>query len=337
MKKSCIIVLSSTLLAIACLGGGCGSTSGGGIGGTGIAQGVIGDFGSIFVNDIEFDISMADVLVNGVPANELDLRLGMVVTVTGTIDEATQTGVADSVRFDRVLRGPVRSVDLPGREARVLGQTLVFRNDTVFDGVTLPTLVQNQLVEVSGFVDADGVVRVTRLAALAPGAPFEVKGRIKNLDDTAQSFDLRTINVDFAGAALVNVPPSGLSDGLLVSITASADVAGNVLAVTHVEVLESRLRLTAGLELKIDGIITSVDGPGRFTVDGIVPVRINPGTILVDGTAGDIGLNTRVRVRGTVNRNLRLVADRLRFIDPDALSVPPAPLTEIAGVSGNLP
>ncbi len=88
------------------------SPGGGGIGGTGVtSSGSINGFGSIFVNGVEFDTDSAEILINGKPASEEELRLGMVVLVSGTVDDNGTTGTASQVIFDQEVEGPVEAIE----------------------------------------------------------------------------------------------------------------------------------------------------------------------------------------------------------------------------------
>lgn len=95
------LTLGSVLTLAACGGGGGGGGDqlagvtppggggdiggGAGIGGTGFSStGTIDGTGSIFVNGVRYDIDDAEIFVNGEPATEADLKLGMVVVVAGT-------------------------------------------------------------------------------------------------------------------------------------------------------------------------------------------------------------------------------------------------------------
>ncbi len=106
-----VTVLLMTVL-INCGGGGGGSSnvaslgeeSGGGIGGTGLtSSGTITGFGSIFVNGVEFETDSAEILLDGNTAADTALRLGMVVLVTGTLNEDGVTGTADRVEFNNAV------------------------------------------------------------------------------------------------------------------------------------------------------------------------------------------------------------------------------------------
>ena len=100
MKPSRIYRVAAGLMILGALTS-CGnenqSTAGGGVGGTGISVGTITGFGSVFVNGVEFDTSGASITVDGTPASESDLGIGMVVAVEGAFNENGLTGKADRI------------------------------------------------------------------------------------------------------------------------------------------------------------------------------------------------------------------------------------------------
>src|SRR6056297_2886895 len=116
-----LLVLASTLAIVSACGGGGGGLAAlspslpiggggsGGIGGTGLTtSGTIDGTGSIFVNGVRFDVSGADIRIDGEPATEADLGPGMVVTVRGTLDDDNPgEGSAEEVDYERDLVGPV--------------------------------------------------------------------------------------------------------------------------------------------------------------------------------------------------------------------------------------
>ena len=106
--------LPNAVAALSCLAllSACGSSSGGGIGGTGIVIGTIDGFGSVVVNGIEFEASVAEIVIDDTPATEGDLREGMVVTVEGEIADDELTGVADRISTETVLAGALDAVDV---------------------------------------------------------------------------------------------------------------------------------------------------------------------------------------------------------------------------------
>src|SRR5450755_518462 len=105
MKHSIIRPLQLALVSLIALAGGAGMVFGGG-GATGTggpaysAFGMLSDFGSIFVNGIEFFTDKASITINGVPNRpESDLRIGMVLSVHGSIDGSGRTGNATTVDY----------------------------------------------------------------------------------------------------------------------------------------------------------------------------------------------------------------------------------------------
>src|SRR6185369_10844365 len=122
---------------------------GGGISGTGvrtITTGKITGFGSIIVNGIEFTPSTEA----GLPDNRIrfefenistsredGLRMGMIVTVRGSVDEATGKGEYDAIDFNPELRGPLDngSIDVAAGTFRLLGRSVEVETATIFDSI----------------------------------------------------------------------------------------------------------------------------------------------------------------------------------------------------------
>ena len=109
------VVLEALVVQGARAGGGSGGSgdtgdTSAGISGSGKAIGVITQFGSIFVNGVEYDTSEAVIIVNGVVATEDDLGVGMVVFIQGTVNEDGVTGVAEVVIVDDNLKGPISAI-----------------------------------------------------------------------------------------------------------------------------------------------------------------------------------------------------------------------------------
>ncbi|MGD8913904.1 MAG: hypothetical protein PVJ68_14345, partial [Candidatus Thiodiazotropha sp.] len=97
MNKLLIKVLVSIAIGVSVIGlyscGGSGNTPtlNGGIGGTGITQGRVTGFGSVFVNGTEFNTDDASFTVNDLAATESDLAVGMVVRISGASNSSTGT------------------------------------------------------------------------------------------------------------------------------------------------------------------------------------------------------------------------------------------------------
>ena len=82
-----LLSLSVFVLTIISCGGGDNTQASGGIGGTGVTVGMASDYGSIIVNDMEFDTRNADVFVEGQYSGSFEVN-----DVTRTITLNVSTG-----------------------------------------------------------------------------------------------------------------------------------------------------------------------------------------------------------------------------------------------------
>lgn len=218
----------ATVLVAACGGGG--QLASGGIVGTGISITSIGSItgiGSVIVNGVRFATTGAAVTIDGSPAPETTLRVGMVVTVQGQVFP-DGTASARSVDARTEVKGVVTGVDNAARAFTVLGQRLRTDQVTVFAGGNFDTLL-NQYVEVSGFRGATGDLLATRvdiLPAVVPGTPLEITGTVAAFDAAGKTFLIGVQLVDFSqmGAAFL---PSGLGNGAVANVRGTMVGAGD--------------------------------------------------------------------------------------------------------------
>jgi hypothetical protein len=119
------------------------------------------------------------------------------------------------VAVDNSAKGPIDSIDPATNHLIVLGQIVRVDDRTQF-GDTLSAIEVGNVVEGSGFADADGVLRATRIEktqdAFTPGTEIELEGIITTLDDENQTFMLKTLQVDFSTAQLINLPGNQLRE-----------------------------------------------------------------------------------------------------------------------------
>jgi hypothetical protein len=271
---SCLLIVT---VVVGCGGGGGGDSSvannGGGIGGTGItSSGTIDAFGSIFVNGVEFETDTASVVLDSNTATESDLRLGMVVTVRGSVDDTGSKGKADSVEFDDDVQGPITAIsahaDGSSKTLMVLGVTvLVDKVSTVFDDVSFATLAVDDVVEVSGFYNAAGELVATRIEKkenfTAGVSEIEVKGLVTNL--SATEFMLNSFVVDFSAADLSDVDGGQLSEGLNVEVKGTLN--GTVITASEIE-QEDGLFDDDENKVSIEGLITDFVDASNFKIAG---------------------------------------------------------------------
>ncbi len=305
------LLCAFALTLSACGGGG---TFGGGIGGTGLVIGPITDFGSIIVEGIEFDTSSAIVSVDGTIATPSDLALGMIVTVTGEVDSDGIFGVADAVSFESVLEGPVTAVDVASRTATVLGQTVRVSPDTVFSGVVIDASLIGRQIRVSGFVDADGGIRATRIGGRPAGGKLVFTGQIRQVDAQAKTFVVRGLTIDFTAATVDAIPAGGLRDGLIARVTVIAGPTLNSVRAVRVSFREPEVDQALNVEVRLAGFIRSILSSSEFVLGDLAPVRTTDTTTFVGGTAADLARNVKVAVVGRVTRSRVVVARRVVFL-----------------------
>jgi len=311
-------IIAAVLLGIVVGACGGGSSSNrtvadeGGIGGSGISQGTITDFGSIWVNGVEFETDASTFNVNGDDtATQSALRLGMVVTVMGTINADGVSGTATRVVYARHLEGPVNSI-VSASELVVAGQTVLIDSTTEFDGIANVTgLSAGNVVQVSGFRDANGrwhatYVGLTAAAFVAGSTEVEVKGVVAEL--AGSTFSIGTLSIDAA-----NLDITGISNGSYVKVAGVSFGSDGELIATEIDLENSALGVEDADEAELQGLITAVNSASEFII-GNQTVRIGGGTEFEGGVAADIRVGLRVEVEGSLAGGI-LTADKIAFAD----------------------
>lgn len=326
-----ILSLAVALTVVGCSSGGTGGT---GVASSAVSQGVITAKGSVFVNGIEFSTAGAAITIDDTPHVETDLKVGMVVKVRGTSDDATRTGTATQIEARDILEGTISSVDAPNGTITVMGQTVRIEDNVtrlndddtkkVFaDANFLP----NDIVEVHGFADDQGGVRATRVVKKVSGE-FESKGFVTGL--TAGTFNLAltpggatVLTVSFAGSL-----PAGIVNGSFVEVkSAAAPIGSNVTAsLIH---LEDRIG-SAGEEVEVEGIVTS-GTLASFVVNGQTVVT-SPSTLFEGGLSSDFAVGVALEAEGSLDVNGAIAATKISFesnikIEADASAVSATSLT----------
>lgn len=331
-----LAVVLGTLLVLSCSGGGGGggggSVASGGIGGTGITStGTITGFGSVFVTENEYEVEAGTGISDDddTNASEDDLRLGMVVTVRGTLNP-DGTATANSITFDPNLEGPISAVgpvnaDGTEREITVLGITVILSaNGTVFDDETNSSIDFNSVavgmfVEVSGFFDQDGKMRATFIQIQDTG-PFdpndrevEAKGTVDNYNgidrfelvlSPLSSARLTVTNVD--AAEIEDLPDDRLANGLFVEVEGTLDsLAGTTITATRIE--GEGLDDDEG-EVEVEGIVTGFVDLGNFQVAGI-QVDASGASFEPASLSRDLDNGLQVEVEGVLSGGVLLARE----------------------------
>lgn len=201
-------------------------------------------FGSIYVNGVRYEINNADLKNDGpdgsTALNESDLKIGMVVNLTGSL--AGTSGTATSVSYNELIEAPVTSVAIDASGTGTLvagGKTINVSNTTIFYGgntrASITTIVAGDWIEVSGYVGSDGSIDATMISyetESSHGNRAEFEGLLSNLDTTAQTFTLNGITINYATAIMAT---SALTNGMLVEVYGALDTTTNTLVASYVE------------------------------------------------------------------------------------------------------
>ena len=330
---------AATLLLSACGGGGDAGTTtttptGGGSSptATAVSYGSITQFGSIWVNGVEFSTSGSSFRIDDNPGTQSDLRIGMVVRVDGSFSAKT----ASTVTVDDALKGRVEQV-LDANRIVVMGQTVQIDDQTRFEGNVVP--VVGDYVEVHGQAVADGTVAAgfIQKKSTLPTPPYAVKGFVMNHNAAAQSFAIGNLGVTYAGA-LVSEMPVGSWNGQLVEVKGST-CAGNPVCgtLTASKVEPGGLQVDAMAESEVEGFVTSTTANG-FVV-GSQAVVTTSSTVFSGGVLADITVGTKVEVEGAISGGVLTAVkvsrrDNVRFeADVASVNVAGGSLT-MAGLPG---
>lgn len=305
---------------LASSGGGIGGSGvdGGGTGGTGISSGSVTAIGSVHVNGVRYDTTDAEIFVEGQSqgigesAVLANLKVGMVVRVEGDIESETD-GTAQRVYFNDDLRGPVESVvliDPVTTQLVVLGKAVVVDERTHVTNVKIAPSLKDAWIQVSGYEDADGRIRVTFVTEIASDSTANRKGTITAVDPLHEIVTMDGIEIGYQHATLVDVEP--LAVGQRVEVTGEIS-AGSVSI--DADTIESVDFLgTANIDsIELAGIIAEKTAANEFRMNE-VPVVLSEQTIYSGGDAEDIAEDVWVEAEGQLIDGT-LVADRIVFMD----------------------
>ncbi len=309
-------LLAASIAMLTACGGS--STTPAGTTAAGTSSGVITGFGSIYMNGIEYFTDGATTSVDGVLSTETTLGVGDVCVLKGTINADGVTGVATSVICNDELQGAV--VELPVTDTagnvtsiNVMGQTITINLDTVFDSdttLTIADLVVGDIVEVSGFSDGSGNVLATRVETKAAGDDNELKGLVASLDETAQTFKVGALTIDYSSASSMPV----LVNGLLVEVKTSSAITGDasagfVMSASKIEIEEADdVDDKEGDEKEVQGMVTDITATS-FKFNGKL---VELASLELDGfDVTSLIANSMITVKGSVDANGNFIVQEL--------------------------
>jgi Domain of unknown function (DUF5666) len=319
IKRFSIVLASLALTALAACGGGGSANVTPAPAGTAtqvVVSGAITGFGSVFVNGVRFETSRATIAKNGQSVTQQSLRVGQIVHIKGSVNDATGQAVADSVRQDDDLEGPITSVNATDSTFVVLAHTVKVTADTSFDASISPAsiagLTAGLQVEVSGMPDATGNIVATRIEKRGAGATqLEAMGKVSALDTVNHKFKLGNLVVDYTTATLQDFPATGIAADQLVEVKGNALNAAGELVATRVE-LRNFEGEDHSARREVEGLVTRFMSATDFDVAGR-PVTTTASTQYQNGVVADLVANAKVEAEGSINAAGVLVAVKIAF------------------------
>ncbi|MBT2987613.1 MAG: hypothetical protein B6D72_03055 [gamma proteobacterium symbiont of Ctena orbiculata] len=302
------LAMVASIVGLYSCGPGGNQVADGGIGGTGITQGRVTSFGSIFVNGIEFNTDTASIMVNNLDATQDDLAIGMVVRISGSSDTTSATGSAESVTYDSLIEGLVNSNDIANNDTlRVMDQTVSVDGDTVFDNriddTSLENLPVNSKVEVSGFTDGSGIILATRIEVISlawSGDELEVSGVISSI--SGDQFQIGSLTIDASN--IESIP----AVGTFVEVEGDS-FSGGLFIADSIEIEGDGDRVVAedGDEVEIEGQITQpLDANDLFSLNGQV---VDASATSLNGAASQLTIGRVAKVEGVMNGDILLAEE----------------------------
>jgi hypothetical protein len=322
------------LAQLTACGGGVSLADNGGIGGSGRVSGSGGGeitgFGSVIFDDSRFEVTDSTRFsVDGVEVNsQSDLAEGMIATFEIGDDASSDLSSGTALRIDAAtaLKGIVTGVLTASTPLKVLDQEIVVTGDTVLaniPGNDLSNLNTSDLVEVYGIVDANNIVRATRIEYKTLDGLLEWKltGFASNV--TSASLSIGAQVVDVAGVVIDDCA-STLANGDFVEIKAATNpgfVSGDTMEL--VSKVECELRgipvptnpSATVIPAQFEGVVSDYTGSGdtefylgaqRVVLGGALEYR--------GGTSEDLLNGARIEAEGQFNTGTGLLtASKIKF------------------------
>lgn len=334
-------ILGVSLALVASMLAACGGGGSGGVGTDGTGPPTISinvgaatsvDADKITVNGVSYDAVGATLTDGFGQVTTFDtLRLGMWIEVNGTGDQASGDGVAKSISVRPAARGIVSSVDAAASTVVVLESTARYGNGaTVVEGVEAASQIRpGDLIEVHGALGAGaGAVEATRIERLPAVSrkPFELRGRVADLDTTARTLTVGRQTIVYDRAALTL--RQALANGQIVRVTSASPPASG--RAWSVERLTSDQPLLDNIDFAyIESLTTDWAAGPTFKLEG-VPVNATEAS----GTNRITGNDQRVAVIGEVVSGTLKAKSAIRILRGDPpVFVLRAPVTDFKSIA----
>ena len=298
--------LLATAAALTGCGGGGSNLAGGlpGTGGTGIGvQGPITGFGSVIVNNTKFDDSAASVYLDGVKqASSVDLRVGMVANISGSLDASGIVGSASRIDVWSIASGVVSEVDVPGSRFSMVGMNFSTDVATSFEDRTdLAAISVGMPLTVWGVQTSANARswRATRVKLLNPAPATIVSTGLFDASGSTPMLNEMRLR-DLSGSYL-----TGLVDQLL-RVEGVYDSGTNMLDVTSKPiVITAEQQVASSGLIELDGVVTAFASITNFSIG---TTRVDASKATVTPTGQTVSLDRSVEVTGSMQNGVLLAS-----------------------------
>ncbi len=284
-------------------------------------EGEVQGYGSLIVNGTHYRTDAATrIEIDGAPASESELALGMVVSVELASSElGKDAALARAIITRTPVEGPIEAIDRTRNQFTVLGVTVqadqltrIFSADN--RAARLADLAIGDIIQAGGFRRASGGFLASFIRQRAPRSEaFVLRGRISELDEAQLRFRLNEVTVDYASASVM--PDSGqLENNALVEVIGQTDSQGaRFMAerLTQLADASAARRLRSGVQGVVRSIDPSSSCPNLRLVVNDQAIRTTPDSRYENGRCTDIEVEGRLQARGRLDVDGSLVADEL--------------------------
>lgn len=229
--------------------------------------------------------------------------------ISNDVNLTVTSGTIDEIDLINTHKGPVTSLD-PFRIFNVDAQITA---DTFFDdNLTLGDIVVGDELKLSGFVDSNSTLLVSRVEAdNDPLVEWKLSGYVSSLNATQFNIQNQVVVI---GGIVPDDCDMGFVDGVFVEIKATPDalfLAGSPLTtVTDIECKPEGIGTLPGdvIPVALEGLVDfeDIELNNLFTIAG-QQITVSGTTIYINGEVDDIVVGAKVEVEGLMNTTTSII------------------------------
>jgi hypothetical protein len=236
--------------------------------------------------------------------------------VANDVNSEMTAGTLTEIDFINTHKGPITSLD----PFRVFNIDALVTADTFYDdNLTFDDIMIGDELKLSGFVDANSTLLVSRVEAdNDPLLEWKLSGYVSNLNAT--QFNIQNQLVIIGGVSIDDCG-AGLTNGDFVEVKATPDAmftAGSPLnTVTQIECKPEGINTLPGdvVPVALEGLVDfeDIEFNALFTIAG-QQINVSPSTIYINGEIDDIVIGAKVEVEGLMNTTTSIIeAFKIKF------------------------